>query len=105
MAPVPPVGRARAIELVSAGGLPVLLGSPHAIAAIVEQDGVFRIRDLVIDEAEARAARTAALARNGAWMPEDYHELGRPTGPIQCEASSREELLAKMRTMNWPELW
>lgn len=105
MAPMPPLGRARALQLVAAGSLPLHFGSPHPCAAIVEQDGVFRIRDLVIDAAEAEAARAAALAAKRPWMPEHYYGLGRPTGTIHCEAASREELLAKMQTMPWPPHW
>jgi hypothetical protein len=105
MAPVPPVGRARAIELVRAGRLPVLLGSPHACAAIVEQDGVVRIRDLVIDPDEAERARTDAFARGGAWMPEHHYALGRPTGTVHLEAASREALIEALATFEWPARW
>ena len=105
MAPVAPLGRNRAIELVKQGNLPLRFGSPHPTMAIVEQDGVFRIRQLVIDEAEARAARERSLASGGSWMPEHHYALGKPTGKIHAEAWSREELIEKMETMNWPRDW
>lgn len=105
MAPMPPLGRARALQLVAAGSLPIHFGSPHPCAAIVEQDGRFRIRDLVIDPAEADASRSAALAARQSWMPENYYALGKPTGPIHCEAATRDELLEKMQTMPWPAHW
>ena len=105
MAPVAPTGRARAMQLVAAGTLPIHFGSPHPCAAIVEQDGVFRIRDLVIDKAEADAASAAAFSRGGSWMPEHYYALGKPTGTIHCEAASRDELLERMKTMDWPPHW
>lgn len=105
MAPLPPVGRARAIALVEKGSLPVYLGSPHPSVMIVEQDGVLRIRDLVIDPGEAEAARAQALAQGRPWMPEHYYGLGRPTGTIHVEAASREQLLAAMRTIAWPAHW
>jgi hypothetical protein len=105
MAPLPPTGRARALQLVAAGTLPILLGSPHPFIAIVEQDGVFRIRTLVIDPAEAAADREAALAAHRSWMPEHYYALGKPTGAIHCEAPTREALLEHMRTMPWPAEW
>jgi hypothetical protein len=105
MAPMAPVGRDRAIKLVKSGKLPVWLGSPHPFAMIVEQDGVFRIRDLVIDEDEARVAREEGLAKRGMWMPEQYYALGRPTGKVHVEARSRDALVAVMRTMTWNEQW
>jgi hypothetical protein len=105
MAPLPPVGRARALALVEKGSLPVHLGSPHPSVMIVEQGGVFRIRDLVIDPREADAAREAALAQRKPWMPEHYHALGTPTGTIHAEAATRDELLAAMRAMDWPAHW
>ena len=105
MAPLPPVGRARAIALVEKGSLPVHLGSPHPTVMIVEQDGVFRIRDLVIDPGEADAARDAAFAQRKPWMLEHHHALGKPTGAIHVEAATLEELIAQMRTMDWPRHW
>jgi hypothetical protein len=105
MAPLPPVGRARAIALVEKGSLPVQLGSPHPTVMIVEQDAVFRIRDLVIDPDEADAARDAAFAQRKPWMPEHHYALGKPTGAIHVEAATRDELLVAMRTMDWPSYW
>lgn len=100
-----PLGRDRAIELVKQGKLPIWFGSPHPTVAIVEQDGVFRVRELVIDEAEARAASEQALARGKSWMPESYYALGKPTGKIYAEARSRDELIDQMRAMKWPADW
>jgi hypothetical protein len=105
MSPVAPLGRKGAIRLVEAGQIPCTFGSPHPHVAIVEQDGVFRIRALVVDAAEADASHAAALAKNESWMPENYYALGRPTGEIHIEASTRAELIAKMRTMDWPDDW
>lgn len=105
MAPVPPLGRKRAIELVEAGTLPLPFGSPHPHTMILEQDGRFRIRQLLVDEAEARASSEAARAAHQSWMPEHYYALGKPTGTIYADAASRDELVAVMRTMEWPASW
>jgi hypothetical protein len=102
---MPPLGRDRAIQLVKEGKLPIWFGSPHPTVAIVEQDGVFRVRRLVIDEAEARAAGEQALASGRPWMPENYYALGKPTGEIHAEARSRDELIEKLRTMPWRADW
>ncbi len=105
MAPMPPLGRERAIELVARGALPLTFGSPHPCVAIVEQDGLFRLRELVIDPQEAEASRAAAMAARQPWMPEHYYGLGRPTGEIHCEARSKEELIAQLRALEWPRNW
>jgi len=100
-----PLGRDRAIQLVREGKLPIWFGSPHPTVAIVEQDGAFRVRQLVIDEAEARASSAAALAAGRSWMPEHYYALGKPTGTIYAEARSRDELIEQLRAMDWPAGW
>ena len=105
MAPVAPLGRERAIERVEHGSLPITFGSPHPHMAIVEQDGRFRIRALVIDRDQADAAAARARAEGQPWMPEQHYALGRPTGTIYADAASRAELVKIMRTMEWPESW
>lgn len=105
MAPLPPVGRERAMQLVASGSLPVWLGSPHPCAMALEQDGAWRIRELVVDADEARASNAEATAKGRSWLPENYYGLGKPVGEIYAEASSREGLLEAMRTMRWPAHW
>lgn len=105
MAPLPPLGRERVLQLVAAGPLPLTFGSPHPTVAVVEQDGWFRLRELVIDPAEAEASRAAAFAQHASWMPEHYYALGKPTGTIHCEATTREALVEKLWVMPWPSSW
>jgi hypothetical protein len=107
MAPSVPTGRARAIQLVQEGPLPISLGSPHPAVLIVEQDGKFRIRELVVDRAAAAeaAASSSKRARSPSWMPEHYYALGAATGAIFAEAASRAELVQLMSTMTWPDTW
>lgn len=85
--------------------MPFSFGSPHPTVMILEQDGTFRIRALVIDADEARAASAAALAVNRGWMPEQHYALGKPTGTIYAEAATRDELVARMHEMDWPQHW
>ena len=73
---------------------------------ILEQEGHFRIRELVVDRAETDDAMAkAARARTPSWMPEHYYSLGRPTGHVYAEGKTREELVDVMRTMEWPDTW
>ena len=106
MAPIAPLGRDGVIALVQEGSLPLSFGSPHPTIAVVEQEGRFRIRELVIDQVEAEnAAASAKRARTPSWMPEHFYALGRPTGQIFADAKTREELIEVIRTMSWPDNW
>ena len=73
--------------------------------AIVEQDGKLRIRELCIDHDEAARAHNEAIAKGKGWSPEQHYALGKPTGQIFAEASTREELVTVMRSMPWPAHW
>jgi hypothetical protein len=107
MAPTAPLGRERVVKMVADGTpLPIWFGSPHPTAMILEQDGKFRVRELVIEPAGAEAAQSAAMrSRTPSWMPEHYYALGKPTGQIYAEASTRAELVELIRTMSWPSDW
>jgi hypothetical protein len=83
----------------------VSFGSAHPFDAVVEQNGVFRLRALVVDPAEARAAAERALAENRSWMPEHHHALGKPTGPIHLEAPTLNALRLKLEAFAWPDPW
>ena len=103
---VGPLGRDHAIALVEQGRFPITFGTPPSVVAVVEQDGKFRIRELVIDraEAEAAAASAAGRARTPSWMPEHHYTRGKPTGQILAEAATREALVEQMRTIACGEL-
>ncbi len=72
---------------------------------ILEQDGQFRIRDLVIDEREAKLESDRAAAKGSNWTPEQHYDLGKPTGIIHVEAKTREALIASITAMDWPPNW
>jgi len=72
---------------------------------ILEQDGQFRIRDLVIDEREAKLESDRAAAKGMNWTPEQHYDLGKPTGVIHVEAKTREALIATITAMDWPANW
>ncbi|MFP2905338.1 hypothetical protein ACLESD_09830 [Pyxidicoccus sp. 3LFB2] len=93
------------LALLRAGRLPFSFGSPHPMVAVVEQDGVFRVRELVVDEGEAAAAAKAAMAKGSPWMPELHYALGKPTGRVFIEAPTREALAEKIETHPWPRDW
>lgn len=105
MAPLAPLGKSRALALLRAGKLPISFGSPHPCVAILEQDGVFRVRELVVDPGEAQAAASAARAQGGSWMPEHHYALGKPTGRVFLEAPTRDALAEKIEAYQWPLDW
>ncbi|WP_164018534.1 hypothetical protein [Pyxidicoccus trucidator] len=105
MAPVAPLGKNRVLALLRAGALPFSFGSPHPFVAVLEQDGVFRVRELIVEPAEAEAAAKAAMAERGCWMPEQYYALGKPTGRVFLEAPTRDALAERLETYQWPREW
>src|SRR5512134_191903 len=105
MAPIAPLGKNRVLALLRAGKLPCSFGAPHPFIAVLEQDGVFRVRELVVDPGEAEAAAKAAMAQGGNWMPEQYYALGKPTGRVFIEAPTRDALAEKIEAYPWPREW
>ena len=105
MAPIAPLGKPRALALIRAGKLPFTFGSPHPTVAVVEQDGVFRVRELVVDVAEAATAAKAAREARGIWTPEQHYALGKPAGRVFLEAPTRDELAEKLEAYPWPRDW
>jgi hypothetical protein len=102
---MPPLGRTGVLARLRAGTLPFTFGSPHPSVAVVEQEGVFRVRELLVDPEEARAAAEASMAARGMWMPEQHYALGKPTGRVFVEAPTREALAAKLEAYPWPRDW
>ena len=92
----PPIGRQAAIDKVVAGELPFSCGP----VMVLEQDGKFRIRQLMTDPYSL-----TARARSPSWMPEHHYLQGVPTGIVYAEADTLEELAEIMRTMEWPQAW
>lgn len=105
MAPLAPTGRSRALELLRKGELPISLGSPHPSAVILQQDGLYRLRALVIDEARAQAESERAHAQGEPWMPEHYYALGEPTGRVHAEAAELSEFIRQVEALDWRGEW
>lgn len=105
MAPMPRMGKQRVLELLAERGPPLRFGSPHPCVAIVHEDGVYRLRDLVIDEAEAHAMQADAVKNRTGFMPEHYYGLGKPTGKIHLEAPTLQAFREKLEAFAWPQHW
>ena len=105
MAPNAPLGKHGALERIRRGQLPFSFGSPHPFVMALEQDSVFRIRELVVDMNEAMIASREAQAWRQSWQPEHHYALGKPVGKIHVEAASLDELAAQVAAMAWPHNW
>lgn len=105
MSPILPLGKAGALALLREGRLPFVFGSPHPHVGVFEQDGVFRVRALRVDRAEADAATEEARVNGRPFMPEHYYALGKPTGEVFLEAPTREALAEKIERYRWPKDW
>src|SRR6185436_10612144 len=105
MAPMPPLGKKRLLELLDDGRRDVTFGSPHQCTWAGEQDGVFRVRELVVDRAEEKAVIAAAIKAGHGYMPENHYALGRPTGKIYLEAKTLAELKQLIEAFDWPKHW
>jgi hypothetical protein len=80
------------------GKLPIGFGQHHFSHAVVEEDGVFRVRRLVLPKEKA----DAYLKQHGMFMPEHAEMLSEPTGEIVHEAATLEELIKKLEAGRWP---
>lgn len=105
MAPVLPLGKQGVLAQLRAGNARFWFGAPHPHVAVLLQDGVYRVRELVVDPAEARAASERARAGGEPYMPEHYYAMGQPTGRIFLEARTLEELIEKVEGHPWPKDW
>ncbi|MBP6629967.1 MAG: hypothetical protein KBG28_17425 [Kofleriaceae bacterium] len=97
-------GKQDAIAQVEGGAFPIWLGQGRPQAAIIEEDGRFRIRAVVVDP-QAVAAASTPRTRTPSWMPVHQVARGWPGGEIFAEAASREELVEVIRAMPWPPGW
>lgn len=72
---------------------PVRFGSPHYTHAVVKEDGVFRVRQLVLSREKA----DAYLAAHGIFMPEHAAEISEPVGKIELEAPTLDALITLLQ--------
>lgn len=105
MSPMAPSGKTRVLDALNRNAIPFWFGAPHPFVSLVKQDGVFRVRELVVDAAEAKSASEKALADGTGWMPENHAALAKPTGKILIEAPTREAMAKKLEAYKWPADW
>lgn len=77
---------------------PVGFGQHHFSHAVVAEDGVFRVRRLVLPKEKA----DAYFKEHKMFMPEHAEMLSEPTGEIVHEAKTLDELIKKLEAGRWP---
>jgi hypothetical protein len=103
MAPRAPESKAQFLarlqkQAASLATRPVGLGSPHHSHAVVHEEGVFRVRRLVLPKAKVEAW----VKEHKSFMPEHAEMLSEPTGEIVLEAPTLAELISRLESMKWP---
>ena len=66
---------------------------------------MFRVRQLIADDAEVKAAAEAAFRNRQPFQPEHVEAMAKPTGKIFLEAKTRDALLAALESYDWPADW
>jgi hypothetical protein len=97
MAPRPPQSVASLVAFLRKnekhlGTRPVRFGSPHHSRAVLEEDGRYRVRALVLEREKA----DAYLKEHGMFMPEHAELLSEPTGPIELDCATLDELISAL---------
>ncbi|MFT3711020.1 MAG: hypothetical protein QM817_25620 [Archangium sp.] len=71
---------------------PYRFGSPHHSRAVVKEEGRFRVRLLELKREKA----DAYLKEHGMFMPEHAEMLSEPTGPIELDFATLDELISAL---------
>lgn len=71
---------------------PVRFGSPHHSRAALKEEGRYRVRALHLSREKA----DAYLKEHGMFMPEHAEMLSEPTGPIELDFATLDELVSAL---------
>ena len=71
---------------------PVRFGSPHHSRAAMKEDGRYRVRLLALEKEKA----DAYMKEHGMFMPEHAELLSEPTGVIELDFATLEELISAL---------
>jgi hypothetical protein len=74
------------------------VGMHHWSHMVVFEEGVVRLRRLVLPKEKVEAYRK----EHSSFMPEHAEMLSEPTGAIELEAPTLEELISKLEVFRWP---
>jgi hypothetical protein len=74
------------------------LGQHHWSHGVVLEEGMYRVRRLVLPKEKA----DAYIKEHRSFMPEHAEMLSEPTGAIVLEAPTLEGLIVKLEASNWP---
>lgn len=77
---------------------PIGFGGHHFSHAVVQEEGVFRVRQLVLPKAKYEAW----VKEHQSFMPEHAEMLSEPIGAIVLEAPTLEGLISQLEAGRWP---
>ncbi len=110
MAPRAPTGRPKLIAMLRASAepfVPIGIGNPSLLVAVVREDGVWRLRRLE-HSAEGFAEVVERQRSAGrALFPEHLDTLSvrRPSGEVLAEAADLDAFIAALDGLDWPANW
>jgi hypothetical protein len=83
------------------------MGSPqlHGGAAIVHEEGVYRLRLLECDQTALLAFREQQAANQKPFYPEHVDRFQRPTGEVLVEAADLASFLSALERIDWRPNW
>ncbi|MDP2272509.1 MAG: hypothetical protein Q8N23_11050 [Archangium sp.] len=82
----------------SLGTQPMGFGGHHFSHAVVQEEGVFRVRQLVLP----RDKYEAWVKEHRSFMPEHAEMLSEPVGAIVLEAPTLDGLISQLEAGRWP---
>lgn len=99
MAPRPPEPMAHLIQRIRDGASslarqPIRYGTPHNSHAVVLEEGRYRVRRLALSRERADAFRAA---NGGRFSPENAEDLSEPTGAIEHDFATLDELISALQ--------
>lgn len=101
MGPRPPESRehflARLREQAAAGADEIRFGTPHLTHAACRESDGWRVRRLVVSQADAEAYRK----EHGYFMPESADQISKPANVV-VEAQTLDDLVAQLGEGPWP---
>lgn len=105
MAPRAPTSRATLLAWLRAPDvmkhLPLAVGGPTILAGVVHEEGMWRLRRTVFDDAAFRAF----VAEGKSLHPEQMDSFRHPTGEVLVEANSLDAFCHALEQFPWPREW
>ena len=81
------------------------LGNPNMLAAVLHEDGVWRVRKTAVDEQAFHAFIKTLQTEGRPLFPEHVDRFQRPSGEVMLEAATLDEFIQAVEAYDWPGNW